>query len=476
MTTKLPITLLKPSGMAGQVLTSNGPNDPPEWAAGGGGSSANLGEPWLSEFGDVVADGVEDNAATVAAALASDATAINVPDGIVHTTASPITRSVAYRGPGTLKRTYKYAPRLTVITSAVPPLPPTGFDVPDTAFDADFAYNTTALDHRVLAAFANPPTGYQYNPLVMPHVNYFTQGANAGHNQSANSNDGRTGNSCYYVKGDNYGKGDFGAFTAQMGVYYSDPTKTHWLAQPACSIIGGNCAAYVDNVYLNPQEMQLQDNGHNVACIGPVINMERKSNALVTSSTNGMPWIGLLLNSHNNPTDIGLKVAGKVGVGLDLTSANLLQRNGSVSNAAITMKADQKIFLDAPPTDFPVWSPLHPGAVESWKNTFISYTSNNGRILFAVDNSAPLLLGKTRSEFNGGLQWKTTTGHTILDFEHTSGTQLYIGNSAMGYQVELSGVVKYNSLPVSPSAGAAAGFVQVQIEDTVYKLQLFANT
>lgn len=230
----------------------------------------------------------------------------------------------------------------TVGSISAPPVSLGNYDSVETAFGGDWShghgeeYRITGLD-----TLGRPRTGYRFTPEATPHYLYLYNAS--GWNQDTGGNGGRTAASAYRTQGFQAGQGDLILNSASCFVTGSRPGATSFLANPACTLFAGDTFAGRDGVYLNPVEIDLDDQGHDAAGIAYVANLKRTNGAGALEAV----WAGVRLQSVGSvPADVAWSATGRWNLGLDLTAVNL-----GANQAAITLKRGQRIYGDAVDND-----------------------------------------------------------------------------------------------------------------------------
>lgn len=258
-------------------------------------------------------------------------------------------------GSGRLKFLESGTPRLgagdiSIITAAPTTNPGYSDSGQTTAFDGDISHMHIAAATRIsgTATLGQPATGYQLNPLAS--MIYLNDVNSSGWNQSDNSNDGRTGVAQIYLRNAQNGQGDMKPIYVSSFVTGTKPSATSFLANSAGGALGGGVFAGADGVLLQGiGDIDLTDNGHDVAAIGFSVNAIRTN---VTGAL-GATWMMIRPQSQGSkPIDAFYSAGGKSRIGLDFTGVNLLNLDGTTaSNAAIATKAGMMWFGNATNTD-----------------------------------------------------------------------------------------------------------------------------
>lgn len=237
-----------------------------------------------------------------------------------------------------------------------------------TAFNGDWSRVPFPVEHWISGALTltQPATGYHYANETYPHYTYLFN--TSGWNQSTSGNDGRTAACAYRTQVFNSGQGDCMAYNASAFVTGARAGATNFLANPAASLFAGDIYAGQNGVYLNPFEILLDDQGFDVAGIGPVINLKRS----VTTGALGAVWLGVRVQSIGaGAVDAMYSASGPAEIGLDLSSVTL-----DANLSAITLKANQRLFGNVTAATF------GPSALgDDW----FSYSTNINGWSFVVD-------------------------------------------------------------------------------------------
>ncbi len=257
----------------------------------------------------------------------------------------------------------------------------------ETAFNGDSSKSPFQVEHRILGATTagTPLTGYLYTPEIYPHYTYLYN--ESGHNEATASNVGRTGICAHRVNIYHVGQGDLVAYNATAFVSSTRAGSTHFLANPAVTILNADLGAAVDGCYLNPYEMQLDDAGYDCAAIGAVYNLNRT----VDTGAKSAIWIGLRLQSNGaKACDNILSVTGKWQVGIDFTPSTC---DFGANQAAISLRQNQRICFNNS-----AGALGNMGAdwrTTTFNNDYITYSSVISGLLFVVSNTSVLQMTTT---------------------------------------------------------------------------------
>lgn len=209
-----------------------------------------------------------------------------------------------------------------------------------TAFSCDMSHQPEALGLAIsgAATLTQPTSGYQVTPNLSASYLYLSN--SSGWNNSTSSNAGRTGAPAQFIKIDNYGQGDTMAVLAYAFVSGAKPGATSFLANPAVGLFAGQSLAGSAGVYLQGVgDINLTDNGYDVAAIGHVINFNRTNN----TGALGAGWGGIRYQSvGSKPVDYAFSLTGLYNTGVDFTATNF-----GAGQAAMALAGNQRIYLNA---------------------------------------------------------------------------------------------------------------------------------
>ena len=240
----------------------------------------------------------------------------------------------------------------------------------NTAFNGDWRHSFLPMAAQVsgAATLGQPTTGFVHNDEFAP-IYLFMRNVDSGHNQSLTGNGGRTTWPGVRLRGMHSGQGGMMGFSSSIFVYgETRPGVTSFLANPAAANMNAEAYAGANGVYLNPLEINAEDQGWDVGAIGAVVNLKRgnKTGALQAF------WSGVRIQSTGTEAiNSGFQISGNADTGLDFTKAEF-----GTGQSAIALKAGQRIYFEAASANN--WHKTANG--DSW----ISYnTTNNGIEVFA---------------------------------------------------------------------------------------------
>lgn len=189
--------------------------------------------------------------------------------------------------------------------------------------------------------FKPPPGTYQFLRRPPEHHLYLHVLPGQGAVTGTPDKDGRTGIAGLYVLVDHDGQGDAGGITVFCRVSggTAPPLTT---ANPACVLLNGQVDAYAENVYLNPMELQLHDNGYaNVSGSSFVSNYHRNSRRGPGSNAFAN---GVRIQSIGTvPLDAIYAGYGLTDAGIDLTDFTITNHQG------IVLRGGDRVYYDARP-------------------------------------------------------------------------------------------------------------------------------
>lgn len=359
-----------------------------------------------------------------------------MPEGTYLTTIAATDLDGPYLGPGQIKDAggNKRGPYFSAIKTA--PSSTGSEDSVTTAFDGDWSKSQFAVEHRITgAATAGQPTsGYLYRPEIYPHYTYIYN--ESGHNNATGGNAGRTGIAAYKARAYQNGQGDLIAFNGDVTIGATQKAgATHFLAQPAGSVINGQIDTNADYTFLNAFELFLDGKTYDCSGIAGVWNLERNA----ASAAQSTYWSGIRVQSVGSVSiDDGLHLNGKITHGINLAHATL-----DASGVGIALAQDQRIY----------WGAAANGA---WRTTindhYVGY--DGSKLNFVMSNSSILQIYGTQTI--AVKPFRLNGSGSILDFAsaETSTT------ASAGAQ----------TLPGNP-----VGFVNIEVGGTDYRMPYYAT-
>lgn len=354
----------------------------------GSGAVVTTVQNWMRQFptlkGDfgAVGDGTTDDSTAINSADALGKRVYLANGTFLGSSVGPTTLDGPYWGDGQIKDSSgnKRAKYMAAIKAAPSSLGDE--DSLETAFNGDWSKGQFPVEHRITGAatLGQPTSGYTYTPEAYPHYTYLY--SSSGHNNSTSANTGRTAAVAYRTKVYQHGDGDAVAFNASGFVDSTKSGSTSFLANPAAVCFNGDLSAGADGVYLNWGEALNTDAGFDVAAIGWVL----RSNRTVNTGAKNAWWAGLRVQSEGTKEiDVGVSLMGPMNIGLDTTFATL-PSSGTYISAAMTLKANQRIYMNANGTDASGISRYS----SSLATDYFTYSSALSAFNFVVNNQSSL--------------------------------------------------------------------------------------
>ncbi len=406
----------------------------------------------ILDFG-AACDGVADDSGAVTAAAASGRH-VTIPDGLVCN--APLVGQYALSGTfigggkirgsdGNLR-----GPRYGNVTT--PPNPGSANDNCSAGFTCwakyDWSHALSAEEFHVsgITTAGQPTTGYQYMPGITPHVMFFD--SNAGWNNNPGSNDGRTGIDANRIIMQQNGRGDLGAYEAEIlcagpSTGVGGQPYTDWLAVPGCGYQGGDISALAPHQYLQEQEWHFADNGFDVAVVGSTIGYTRAS---TTTPALNNRWVDQLSTCNLFPAanaiacDAQHVISGQWRIGLDFAEL------ATQIVAPLAMQANQKITLNSSSGDGE-GNPSKTNLGGDW------ITDDGYGIVLAQNGATTLRLNNPANAVNYWQFGGATTGNAIVIGPVGSDTSIPVIMSDKGG----SGVLFQSNNAVAMKVSAATG-------------------
>lgn len=363
-------------------MTANG-IDRASAASGSGVAVGGTGIVSLKDFGAFGDSTTNDSAAIILAE--AQGKAIYVPNGTyVGTTIASTDLDGPYWGDGQIKDSggYKRGKFFSAIKAAPSSLGSESGGV-EQAFNGDWSKGQFPVEHRITGAatLGQPTSGYLYTPEAYPHYTYLYN--ESGHNNATASNTGRTAAVGYRTQVYQAGQGDAVAYNASVFVIGTKVGSTSFLANGAGVVVNGDLTAGVNGAFLNAGEFYLDDQAvYDAAGIGWVVNLDRS----IVTGAKSVWWAGYRAQSvGSEEIDVAFSAIGPMNIGLDFTFATF-PSSGTYNNAAITLKQNQRIYLNANGVDASGLSRFPSDPLDS----YITYNSSLSAIVAVVGGSASL--------------------------------------------------------------------------------------
>lgn len=217
---------------------------------------------------------------------------------------------------------------------------------PTLALSGDLS-KTIAVGKAIAGADAagTPTTGYTLYPELASLALYTEIAPEVGRNAQTESNGGRTGLAMIAATLAHLGNGDGIIFWGSAFANGARPDATHFLANPAVSLLGGQSLAGADGVLLQGVgDINLNDLGHDVAGIAYNTNLVRTND----TGALGADWMAYRAQSQGSkPIGAGFSATGPMRVAVDLTTALL-----TAEQAAVTLPPGARIYYNTTNTNF----------------------------------------------------------------------------------------------------------------------------
>lgn len=266
--------------------------------------------------------------------------------------------------------------------ASAPPASRGGWSGAEAPFTGDLSNVQFPIHHFITGAttLGQPASGYQFTEECYPIAGFLYN--SSGFNSSNSGNGGRTAACFTRIHVNNVGQGDAIAFNATGFVNSTRAGSTHFLANPAVTIIAGDTFAGADGVFLNPVELDCSDQGYDCAAAGYVTNLTRTNDRGNLFAT----WYGYRSQSTGTvPIDVHYGVIGAAKIGIDLTSLTT-NTFGNWQHAAIAILGNDRIYLNAQGSTNPRYS-------QNLGTTYFGYSVANTAVQVIVNNSTAALFG-----------------------------------------------------------------------------------
>ena len=313
--------------------------------------------PSPARFGVFVNDGATNDKAVIDLAFAANNNVAHIPKGVAQygtdDTGGELSGKRVF-GQGVLKTGVNKRARETSHLNAAPAIGDVGSVV--TAFNGDFSKSINTREFRVAGSvtLGNPLTGeYAQRPEAAGTFSFGYVGSNAGKNLATDWTDGRTGWSFDQYKIHHYGQGDVAVFTLGIDVWQNKAGATHFLANPAGTLINGGVTAWVNNVNIVGAELYISGQSYDVNGTGLAIHLNRNN---ATGAQEAF-WRGIsIISSGSQAITFAFGIRGKAQRGLSLELGDF-----GAAQAAISMGNEQAIVFNSSSANTGSANPLATG-------------------------------------------------------------------------------------------------------------------
>jgi hypothetical protein len=342
----------------------------------------------VKDFG-TVGDGTANDTAGITAADGILTKKKYVPAGIYDTTLLSTDLNGPYFGEGQIRDSANNlrAPEFSAIK--FPPASFGNWDSPETAFNGDLSKMQRVSEHRISGAttLGQPTTGYTLRREGMAEILYGFVSSEAGHNQQTAGNDGRTGAAFWQKQVFHAGNGDAMCNWVSGIATGTKSGSTHWLANPAIVLYGGQAFGGANGVYLQGLgDLNFNDLGFDVACQGLTFNFTRTNK----TGAKQADWTGIRLQTQGTEEmDAWCSFVGLADRGIDMSKSNF-----GTGQAAFTLAANQRYYGNSTNADS-VSLPRNTTLGDAW----FEYSSGITAWNFIVSGSSIFQIAPDRVNF-----------------------------------------------------------------------------
>ncbi len=410
-------------------------------------------------------DGQTDDSSAITAAMATSLR-IAIPSGMTCYGASISQAGISsvFVGPGQIK-TSDGNLRGPIVTQMSRPPARVGTPNIVQAFNGDLSHVPLAIEARITGAatLGQPTTSYVFTNEASPiYVSLYNEsGWNQGTGGSA-PGVGRTGFGEVNLDLTQNGQGDASGLFESITL--SGPNKTgatSFLANPAASMLSGAVVAEHAGVYLQGLgDIDLNDNGNDVAAIGSVINLGRT----VGTGALGATWIGYRVQSNGSAaSDAAFSAAGSYKMLLDAVDAP--------SAPVVAAVAGQRYYANASqpsPVPFPSSIKLGTEYMDYSTANGWEWVTANGSLSFGTVNNR---LSAGTSETNTGIASTALgSGHAVSGTYATALGGYHIATAANATLVGLA-AMDHGNIGATCHASGGIGGIQGSAQSCEYTLR-----
>ncbi len=421
----------------------------------------------LLDFG-AKCDGSSDDSVAILAAMASSKH-VTIPSGGVCNGSSISQAGITgvFVGPGQIK-TSDGNLRGPVVTQMG--RPPARLGTPNVvqAFNGDLSHVPVAIEARITGAttLGQPSSSYVFTNEASPiYVSLYNE---SGWNQGTGPSGpgvGRTGFGTVNLNLTQNGQGDAAGLFESITV--SGPNKpgaTSFLANPAASMLTGAMFAEHAGVYLQGLgDIDLNDDGYDIAAIGSTVNLARTVGTGALDAT----WIGHRVQSNGTAAaDAAFSAGGSFKMVLDAVDAP--------ASAVLAAGAGQRYYGNATqPNNVPFPASVLLGA------DYMDYSAAKGWEWVTANGS--LSFGTAQNRLSAGANESNTgiaatalgSGHTVSG---SYATALGGNHVATGANSTLMGLAAMDHGSTGATCSASGGLAGIQGSAQSCQYTLYAAT
>jgi hypothetical protein len=284
--------------------------------------------------------------------------------------------------------------------------------------------------------FTNPMTDVFTISSIVGNTVTFTPALAANHSSGdIISNSKRTQTAFQVDIATFMGYGDHYVFSAPSIISNCTPLAGQGDVYKTCTTGWSNGAVYAAQAgqYLEIDEWQLNDNGHDVAAIDNVHTLFRS----VDTGARGAAWLGSFFNSAGTKAaNAGMSIAGKWNVGYDATLGDF----SSNGNAAFQMAPNHRVYFDSTVQNiYANPSGLYGNTLGS---TWVGYVTSEGAWDLYVKNVAAMKCSSTPTCYFTNINLSGALYFFNVNTLSTDGINVYLkANSSGGMYFQPNGGV-----------------------------------
>ena len=267
-----------------------------------------------------------------------------------------------------------------------PPASTGNWDSPETAFNGDLSKVVRIGEYRIGGAttLGQPSTGYSLPREVAHETLYGFVSSEAGWNQSTTTNNGRSGAAFWQRQVFHAGNGDAFCNWVSGIATGTKAGSTHWLANPAIVLYGGQAFAGANGVFLQGLgDLNFNDLGYDAACQGLTFNFIRTNK---TGAKNA-DWTGMRLQTQGTQgVNAWFAAVGVSDLGIDFSASNF-----GTNQAAMALAEGHRIYFAS--------SNGNPESLSRFTNfgsSWIEHSTSVNGFSFAVGSTSRLQINSSQ--------------------------------------------------------------------------------